>query len=196
VTKGEDTRQAILDRAMVLASTVGLEGLSIGGLADALSLSKSGVFAHFRSKEALQAQLIEHAAAQFSEKVVLPALKAPRGEPRVRAVFEHWLRWPKVSDLPGGCFFIAASTELDDRPGPARDALVRHQKDWLDVMANVVRTAVHEGHFRESVDPEQVAFEVYGIMLVCHQYARLLGDAKAGKRARLAFEGLLARLRA
>lgn len=196
MSRGAVTRQSILDRAMALSTTVGLEGLSIGTLAEALDLSKSGLFAHFKSKEALQVQVIEHAAAQFTELVVKPALRAPRGEPRVRAIFHEWLRWPLKSDLPGGCFFVAAATELDDRPGPARDLLVRHQKDWLEMIAGVVRTAIAEGHFKKTIDPDQLAFEMYGTMLVSHQYARLLGDAKAGARAKQAFESLVARAKA
>ena len=191
------TRQSILDRAMALSTTVGLEGLSIGALAEDLELSKSGLFAHFKSKEALQLQVIEHAVAQFTERVVKPALQAPRGEPRVRAIFHEWLRWPLKSNLPGGCFFVAAATELDDRPGPARDLLIHHQKDWLEIIANVVRTAIADGHFKKTIDPDQVAFEMYGTMLITHQYARLLGDPRgAGARAKQAFESLIARLTA
>jgi AcrR family transcriptional regulator len=196
VSKGEITRQKVLDHALGMATTVGLEGLTIGGLADDLGLSKSGLFAHFRSKEALQVQVVEHAAAQFTELVVKPALKAPRGEARVRAVFENWIRWPERSSLPGGCFFVAVATEMDDRPGLAHDLLVRHQKDWLDIIANVVRTAVAEGHFKKSADPEQLAFEMYGLMLVCHHYTRLLGDPRAVSRAKHAFEALVARVKA
>jgi AcrR family transcriptional regulator len=194
--KGEQTREAILERALHLASEVGLEGLTIGRLAEALDLSKSGLFAHFRSKEALQIQTLERAAAKFDEVVVRPALAAPRGEPRVRALFENWLRWPKVVPQPGGCIFVTASIELDDRPGPARDRLVRLQQDWLDVLAGAVRIAVKEGHFRRQVDPDQFAFELYGIMLICHHFTRLLRDPQAAERSRASFEALLARARA
>lgn len=196
VGKGEQTRDAILERAMVLASEVGLEGLTIGGLAEALDLSKSGLFAHFRSKEALQIQTLEWAAARFEEAVIRPALRAARGEPRVRALFEGWLRWPKIVPQPGGCIFVAASVELDDRPGPARDKLVRLQRDWLDVIAGAVRIAIQEGHFDPRVDSAQFAFELYGIMLVFHHTARLLRDPRAEERARRGFEALLARARA
>jgi AcrR family transcriptional regulator len=192
-SKGEVTKQMILDRASSLASRIGLGGLSIGGLADELELSKSGLFAHFRSKEALQVQVLEHAAARFVETVIKPALTAPRGERRVRAVFDFWKKWPKASGMEGGCFFVAAAAELDDQPGPARDVLVRQQKDWLEVLANVVRTAVAEGHFKKSVDPEQLAFELFGIMLSYHFNSRLLGEPSAGDRADAAFEALVAR---
>ncbi len=193
--KGADTRQLILDRAAQLASQVGLEGLTIGRLAGALDLSKSGLFAHFRSKEALQLEVLEHAAARFVEAVVKPALAAPRGLPRLRAIFEHWRRWPERSALPGGCFFVQAAAELDDRPGPPRDLLVRQQKDWLDLIANVARSAVSEGHLRRDLDPEAFAFELWGVMLAWHHATRLLGDARADARARDAFEALLDRFR-
>ncbi len=196
MSKGDETRQAILDRAVGLASAVGLEGLTIGRLAGELDLSKSGLFAHFQSKEALQVQVLEAAAARFVEVVLKPALGAPRGEPRVRALFERWLAWPKAVPQPGGCLFVAASIELDDKPGPARDLLVRLQQDWLDVIAVAVRTAIAEGHFRKSTDAEQFAFELYGTMLMCHHASRLLRDPKALGRARRAFENLLAAARA
>jgi len=194
--KGEATRQAILERAAAQASRVGLEGLSIGALAEELGLSKSGLFAHFGSKEALQVQVLEHAAERFTRLVIEPALKAPRGERRVRALFERWMGWPRASGMPGGCFFIAVSTELDDRPGSARDALVKQQKDWLELLAGVVRTAIAERDFRKDVDPEQVAFELYGIMLVYHLAVRLLEDPEADARAHRALEETLARARA
>jgi len=189
------TRQTILEHASNLASRIGLEGLSIGRLAQDLNLSKSGLFAHFRSMEALQVKVLEHAAERFVAVVIKPALAAPRGEPRVRAVFERWRGWLKENDAHGGCFFVAAATELDDRPGPARDVLVRQQKDWLEVLANVARTAVNEGHFLKNVDPEQFAQELFGIMLAYHYTTRLLSDPKSEIRADSAFESLIARSR-
>jgi AcrR family transcriptional regulator len=194
--KGEQTRAAILDRAVQLASAVGLEGLTIGRLASEAALSKSGLFAHFASKEALQVQTLERAAERFVEVVVKPGLAARRGEPRVRELFERWLRWPAEVPQPGGCIFVAASAELDDRPGPARDRLAQLQRDWLDVLAGAVRVARDEGHFRAGVEPEQLAFEMYGIMLVTHLASRLLRDRQAVPRARRAFERLLESARA
>ena len=123
--KGELTRQSIVEHAAGLASRIGLGGITIGALAGDLDLSKSGLFAHFRSKEALQLQVLEHAAARFTELVIRPALAAPRGEPRLRALFDRWRRWPEASGLPGGCLFVQAAVELDDQPGPARDQLVQ-----------------------------------------------------------------------
>ncbi len=189
--KGETTRQAILEHAMEVASASGLEGLTIGRLARELDLSKSGLFAHFRSKEALQVQVLQYTASRFVDSVVKPALAAPRGEPRVRAIFERWLDWPRINPLPGGCLFVAVAAELDDRPGPARDLLVRQQKDWLEVIANVARTAVREGHFRGDLDADQFAQDLHGVMLAYHHAHRLLKDPKAAARARHAFAALV-----
>ncbi|MEO5762114.1 MAG: TetR/AcrR family transcriptional regulator, partial [Vicinamibacteria bacterium] len=118
LSKGETTRAAILDAALATASRVGFEALSIGELAKEVGLSKSGLFAHFTSKEDLQIEVVKKAISKFVELVVTPSLKQPRGEPRVRAMFENWFDWSRASELPGGCLFIAASSELDDRPGP------------------------------------------------------------------------------
>jgi AcrR family transcriptional regulator len=192
VSKGEETRQAILDRAFALANVVGVTGLSIGRLAEATGLSKSGLFAHFGSKEALEVAVVEEASRQFVQAVMVPALREPRGEPRVRALFEHWLTW---GQRPGGCFFVGASAELDDRSGPARDALVRACKDWVDELAKAVRIAIREGHFRSDADPDQLAFEIYGIMNSMHLFFRFLHDPVALDRARTAFERLLASVR-
>jgi AcrR family transcriptional regulator len=195
VRKGDLTRQAILDHAVNLATRVGLEGLTIGRLATELQLSKSGLFAHFQAKEALQLQVLDAAAARFVDAVVRPALAAPRGEPRVRAVFERWLAWEQGS-APGGCLFVAAATELDDRPGPVRDRLVQLQKDWLETIANTVRTGTSEGHFRADVDPAQFAHDLYGVMLVYHHASRLIREPQALARARRAFDTLVAAARA
>jgi AcrR family transcriptional regulator len=189
VRKGELTRQAILDQAVDLARKVGLGGLTIGGLAEDLNLSKSGLFAHFRSKEALQVQVLEEASARFVDSVIRPSLTEKRGEPRIRALFERWLR--STSESSGGCLFVAAAAELDDQSGPARERLVQLQKDWLDVLAGAVRIAVAEGHFRPDVDPEQFAHDLYGIALAYHHAFRLLKDPRANERAERSFEALL-----
>src|SRR5688572_816218 len=130
--KGAKTKQAILSHALALASKVGIEGLTIGRLADELGMSKSGLIAHFQTKEALQVQVLETGANRFVEDVLRPALKTPRGEPRLRALFASFLSWESSPSLPGGCPLIAAGSELDDRPGPARDYLVRARRDMLD----------------------------------------------------------------
>ncbi len=194
--KGSETRQLILERAAQTASRSGLDGLTIGQLAGELGLSKSGLFAHFHSKEALQVQTLRHAAELFVDRVVRPALKAPRGEPRLRALFERWLAWAEADVLKGGCLFVAAATELDDLDGPARDELVRQQRDWLELIANVARTGVGEGHFQAGLDTEQLAHDLHGVMLAYHHARRLLRDPRAPQRARSAFDALVRAARA
>ncbi len=176
---------------MRLASRIGLAGLTIGRLADELKLSKSGLFAHFRSKEALQVQVLEAAGLRFVEKVVRPGLQKPRGLPRLRALFEGWLAWDRSGPLPGGCIFVAASSEVDDDPGPVRDRLVRLQREWLEVLAQVVQSAIAEGHFRRQADADQFAHDLYGIMLAHHHAVRLLRDPRAEERVNRAFETLV-----
>jgi len=186
--KGDATREAILDHAVALARKVGLEGLTIGQLAEDLELSKSGLFAHFKSKDALQVQVLDAAAARFVDIVVRPALEVERGEPRVRALFEHWLQWEQ---RPGGCVFVQAAVDLDDREGPARDRLVQLQRDWLEAIATTADGAIREGHFRATLDPVQFAHDLNGIILAYHHSARLLRDPDAEARARRSFERLL-----
>ncbi len=194
MSKGETTRQTILEHAAGVASAVGLEGLSIGRLAEDLHLSKSGLFAHFQSKEALQLQVLDAAAAHFTETVVKPALTSRRGKARLRALFERWLDWAKVDHPPGGCrgcIFVAAAVELDDQPGPVRDHLVQLQRNWLDCIQRVVRGAIGDGEFRPAVDPDQFAHDLYGVMLSYHHASRLLADPLAEQRARRAFDNLV-----
>jgi AcrR family transcriptional regulator len=190
MSKGNETRQAVLDEAARAASRVGLGGLTIGSLAATTELSKSGLFAHFQSKEALQLQLLDHTRTRFIDLVVRPALAAPRGEPRVRELFSRWLAWD-ADALPGGCLFIAASAEFDAQPGPVRDRLAQDQRDWMDTMAQVFRTGIVEGHFRSDADPDQFAYDLHGVMLAFHHASRLLGDPDAAARATRAFEALL-----
>lgn len=189
MAKGEETRDRILDEALAEVSTVGLEGLSIGGLAKATGMSKSGLFAHFDSKQELQLEVLETARVRFIDRVVAPALRQPRGEARVRALFEGWIAWER--DRTGGCPFVAASHELDDRPGRLRDALVAVQSEWVDTLVTAVSLAVSEGHFRDDVDPEQLTYHVYGVFMAFHLYHRLLRDPDARVRAQTAFEALL-----
>lgn len=191
--KGAQTRETILLHALGLATKVGFEGLTIGRLADDLKLSKSGLFAHFGSKENLQVKVLELASRRFVDEVIRPALAAPRGVRRVRALFDRWLAWETSPSLPGGCPFNAAATELDDRPGPARDYVVKSQHDWLDTLANTARAAVHEGELARDLDCEQFAHEVQSIMLGYAHAARLMKDPKARARTELAFEALLDR---
>jgi AcrR family transcriptional regulator len=193
VAKGEQTRRAILARAFEIAKTSGLSGLSIGRLAEETGLSKSGLFAHFGSKEALCVAVVEEAAQQFVEFVMAPALQKPRGEPRIRALFERWVEW---GQQPGGCFFVGAVAELDDQPGPARDALVQSCRDWLDALATAARITVTEGQFRADVDPDQFAFELYSTMLGFHTYQKFLRSPASLARARDSLERLLTAARA
>jgi AcrR family transcriptional regulator len=193
MSKGDETRLAVLERAVEVARRQGLGGLTIGTLADQAGLSKSGLFAHFRSKESLQMAVIEHARASFEAAVARPAVKAPRGEARVRELFERWLEW---DSRPGGCPFIAAATEFDDQPGPVRDRLVRDLRDLFDMIATVFRTGLAEGQFRSDADPEQFAQDFYGVLLACFHAQRLLGHQQAQARARHSLEALLAGVRA
>jgi AcrR family transcriptional regulator len=192
VNKGEATRERILERAVQLASQEGLKGLTIGSLADDLGLSKSGLFAHFRSKTQLQLDVLQSAARRFEDVVLRPAFLAPRGEPRVRALFDRWLAWAgNRKELPGGCIFIAAAVELDDQPGETRDYLATTQKSLQDALARAAALAVETGDFKKGLDVEQFAYELYGIVLGFHHASRLLRDVKAKDRARTAFERLL-----
>ena len=191
MSKGTDTRARIVETAMRSASVEGIEGITLGKVAADVGMSKSGLFAHFDSKEALQVDVLNAAAEKFTEVVVKPAFKAPRGEPRLRSLFAHWLEWERLDSLPGGCVFMHAAAELDDRPGPARDALVEWQRRWLDTLARAVQIAVDAGHFRKDVDPAQVAFQLFGIVLVYYHSARLLRDPNARAKADAAFNSLV-----
>ena len=193
--KGEETKAAILGHAVQLATRIGLNGLTIGRLAGDLGLSKSGLFSHFRSKEALQIQVLDAAAERFVDEVVRPAVREPRGEPRVTALFERWLAWTKSNSGPGGCLFVAAAAELDDRPGPVRERLVALQKGWLEMVGIVFSKGVEAGRFRGDIDPDAFAHDLYAIMLGFHHAARLLKDPRAEARAHGAFERLLSTAR-
>jgi AcrR family transcriptional regulator len=199
MTKGLRTRHQIVDRALDLAGSVGLENVTLGNLASELELSKSGLFAHFKSKEALQLAVLTEAIERFIATVVRPALTEPRGEPRFVALFERYLAWIGRATAPnvaaGRCIFMALSQEYDDRPGEIRDAVVRSQQDWRGAVARAARIAVEEKHFRADLDVDQVAFEVVGIAMTYQQSSKLLADPAAESRARAAFDALLARCR-
>ena len=196
MSKGAETRERIIERALRAASVDGLEGISLGKLASDVGMSKSGLFAHFGSKEELQLDVLQAAAERFAEAVIQPALAAPRGEARVRSLFEHWLVWERHESLPGGCVFMHAAAELDDRPGPARDSLVDWQQQWLDALAKACRIAVNEGHFRTDVDAELFAFQQYGLVMAYYHARRLFQNPRADEYVRRAFDALVLAARA
>jgi AcrR family transcriptional regulator len=181
--KGLQTRAAILDAALELASHKGLEGLSIGALADMTHMSKSGVFAHFGSREELQISAIREYHARFEQEVFFPAIREPRGLPRLLALFGRWLR--RVSEeVDCGCIYISGAVEFDDRPGPVRDALVGMVAAWRSALAKAIGMAIDEGHLQPGTDPLQMLFEIHGLILSLHHDARFLNSAGAADRAR------------
>lgn len=192
-TKGERTRETILDEALRIVSKAGLDGLTIGTLADATGMSKSGLFAHFGSREELLLAVLAHGQAEFGEVVFQPALAKPRGLPRLRAMFVNWLDWTESAELPGGCPMIGGASEFDDKPGPVREMLAGGQRAWIETLKRAVRQAIEEGQLAKDTDPEQIAFEIFGIALVVHHHRRLLGYKKARERALLALDSLLKR---
>lgn len=196
MSKGEQTRVAILDAALSEASRIGLGGLSIGALAKQLEMSKSGLFAHFDSKENLQLQVLQTARDRFIVKVIAPSLAAPRGIPRLESLFEHWIHWAQSPFLEGGCIFASVSNELAAQPGPLRDNLLASERDWLATIAEMARAAKREGHFRKDVDPEQFAWEFHGITRSYHYFSRLIRDPDTESRARKSFQNLVRSYRA
>ncbi len=190
--KGATTRETILQEGLALASRIGFEPLSIGVLAKTVGMSKSGLYAHFLHKEDLQLAVLRKAEELFIETVIRPASAAPRGERRLRAIFEAWLEWAEADCMPGGCVFISAANELDDRPGSLRDYLVGSQHRWLDGLARNAAQAVEVGDFRADLDTAQFAHDFYAIALAYHHFRRLLDDPNALGRTRAAFASLLA----
>lgn len=194
MSKGDQTRQLIISRAVALARHTGLEQVTLGVLAADLDVSKSGLFAHFKSKEALQLEVVAEVIDQFTKTVVLPGLSAPRGVPRVQALFEGYLRWihgqPKA---PTGCLMLALTYEYDDRPGPVREALLAAQRDWLESLARVAKSGIDHGAFVPTLDPKQFAFEFEGITMA-HQLAIKLSQGRGAEAlARRAFADFLTR---
>jgi AcrR family transcriptional regulator len=190
-TKGGETRAAIVRQALHIAAEVGLEAVTLGTLADQLKLSKSGLFAHFKSKQALQLAVMDEVVERFTQRVVLPSLSQPRGEPRVRAFFAHHLDWAENNGFGKGCFFVSLAQEYDDQPGPVRDRVVQQELDWRSAIAKAVTLAIQEGHFAQSVDAGQFAFEFVGLVHSYQQAFKLLRDPLARERAERAFERLV-----
>jgi AcrR family transcriptional regulator len=189
--KGQATRAVILDAALGLASHMGLEGLSIGALAEVTQMSKSGVFAHFGSREELQISVVREYHARFEEEVFHPALNEPRGLPRLRALFARWVKRVSV-EIDSGCIYISGAVEFDDRPGPVRDALASMVRAWHAALERAIRIAIDEGHLQRDTDPMQLLFELHGLILALHHDARFLRQPGALERAQRAFEHALA----
>jgi AcrR family transcriptional regulator len=190
--KGQQTRAAILDAALGLASHMGLEGLSIGAIAEVTHMSKSGVFAHFGSREELQISVVREYHARFEEEVFRPALGEPRGLPRLRSLFERWVKRVSV-EIDSGCIYISGAVEFDDRPGPVRDALVGMVRAWHEALERAIGMAIDEGHVKPDTDPLQMLFEVHGLILALHHDARFLRVPGAVQRAEVAFQHVLSR---
>lgn len=182
--KGERTRESILRAAVNLASVEGLEGLTIGHLADKLKMSKSGLFAHFGSKEELQLATVEMARTVFIDKVIRAALAQPEGVPRLWALCDAWLRYVEQPVFPGGCFFTAAAFEFDSRPGPVRDRIAEVMKGWLTTLGRAVEGAKKAGHLKSSVNADQFAFEIKSLAIGAHSGFQLSEDEKAMTRVR------------
>ena len=190
--KGQQTKQLIVDAALGLAEQIGLEGLSIGALAEITRMSKSGVFAHFGSREELQMSVIREYYKRFSAEVFYPAMDAPRGLPRVRALFANWMTRVAV-EIQSGCIFISGAVEFDDRDGPVRDALATSVQAWLGALHRAVVQAKVEGHLVPDADEAQMAFEIHGLILALHYEARFLKNPGAIARANTGFENILLR---
>ncbi len=189
--KGQQTRATILEAALNLASQMGIEGLSIGALAEVTGMSKSGVFAHFGSREELQISVIREYHERFEEEVFRPAIQQPRGLPRLRALFDGWVA-KVATEIDSGCIYISGAVEFDDRPGPVRDALAGMVLLWHGALDRAIRMAVDLGHLRPETDPMQMLFEIHGLILSLHHDARFLRSAGAVDRARVAFERVIA----
>ena len=170
---------------------MGLEGLSIGALAEVTQMSKSGVFAHFGSREELQIAVIREYHVRFEEEIFFPAVSQLRGLPRLRALFERWVRRVSV-EVDSGCIYISGAVEFDDRPGPVRDALATMVRAWQSALQRAIEMSIEAGHLRPDTDTLQMLFEVHGLILALHHDARFLRLPGAVDRARRGFERIVA----
>jgi AcrR family transcriptional regulator len=193
--KGDMTRAAIVEQALAIAAREGLEGLTIGTLADRMQMSKSGVFAHFGSREDLQLAVLNEYVRRFIDEVLRPSVRKPRGLPRLEAILDRWVGF-LAREISLGCIMIAGAVEYDDRPGPQRDAMVGIIAGWKAELLKSIRQAVREGHLAPDTDAQQMAFEIYGLMLAMHQDARLLRSSDSTRRARVGLRRLLDAARA
>ena len=189
--KGQQTKAAIVDAALRLASQVGLEGLSIGAVAEIMHMSKSGVFAHFGAREELQISVVREYFHRFEQEVFTPVLALPRGLPRVEALFANWMKRVAV-EIQSGCIFISGAVAFDDRPGAVRDALASSVNTWLDAFRRAVKLARQEGHLHADADADQMAYEIHGLILALHYEARFLNKPGSIARAHAGFAHVLA----
>jgi len=195
IRKGEQTRAAILDAALQCASREGLEGLTIGILADRMGMSKSGVFAHFGSREDLQIEVLRLYHQQFEQEVFYPSLHEPRGLPRLESLFARWIA--RVSlEIASGCIYISGAVEYDDRPGAIRDQLVEMVRVWQVALHRAAQQAIDETHLRADTDPQQLVFEMYGLVLALHHDARFIRRPGSVERAQAGFARLIDSVRA
>jgi AcrR family transcriptional regulator len=190
--KGQQTKAVIVDAALNLAAQIGLEGLSIGALAEVTGMSKSGVFAHFGSREELQISVIREYHQRFEQEVFYPALIEARGLPRLRAMFANWMKRTSV-EIDSGCIYISGAVEFDDRPGPVRDALAESVNIWLAAMLRAVLQAQEEGQLHAEADAKQISFEIHALILALHYEARFLRSPDSLARANAGFDNILAR---
>lgn len=190
--KGQQTKAAIVEAALGLATQIGLEGLSIGALAEVTQMSKSGVFAHFGSREELQISVIREYHERFEQDVFYPSLDSPRGLPRLQSMFANWMKRTSI-EIDSGCIYISGAVEFDDRPGPVRDALASSVQTWHAAMKRTITMAKEEGHLRADVDEEQMLFEIHGLILALHYEARFLKNPGSIARANAGFENILQR---
>ena len=188
--KGQQTRAAIVKAALEQASRAGLEGLTIGALAEQMHMSKSGVFSHFGSREELQIAVLKAYEERFIDEILRPSLREARGLPRLLAILNQWLQ-RTVIEAALGCIWISGASEYDDRPGAVRDELVSMVKGWQREISRAVQQAIQEGHLGSDTDVDDLVFGVYGIILVLHHDSRLMRSAEALPRARRAMDRLL-----
>ncbi len=189
MAKGISTRQDIINRGLEMASQLGLECITIGLLAKEANLSKSGLFAHFKSKENLQLEILKHASDDFAKKVIHPALKVQAGILRIKALVKNWIDWG--NKISGGCIFVTAGTEYSDRPGKVRNLLIQQQEQWIDSLRRIAKSAIKAGDFKEGIDVDQFAFDLYSMLLGFHYYYKLLDDKKVTQRQEVALDQLL-----
>lgn len=189
MAKGNDKKNAILKIALDMATQSSLELVTIGSLAKATKMSKSGLFAHFQSKENLQIAILEFAATDLIDHVVLPALKVKAGIPRIKLLVDNWIEW--AEKIKGGCIFVSASTEFSERPGKVRDLLLSQQESWIVFLKKICISAIRANDFPEGIDCDQFAFDLYSLLMGYHYYSILLRNGEAKQHQELALERLI-----